>query len=363
MIILYIPFTPEESVTDLSVKAEAWKKKYDAKTQNSIVILHYKTIDASKEQYEKIKQAIQHGQVKIYVLAHGVDTKEYMVSNVSNPEDKLNKIISIDEVAEKFKEDFLTGIRFNKKNNINLYFCDTYILDNKAKKMAKKFEECLKYGSKDLKINYYSGANVMGPSYTRTDYSLVLLKGENRAGLKGAEKRIAMTFMNDLFHLEINLLGNPSAFKHALHRDKYSDQAIVSPGFFDGIDLDKINPMYKDIIKGLIKEIDKQWMFNPIMRGRKAKIINEIIQTVVELLDKMFKKLNSLIGEADVPENAELLKVLTQKSPKNIDQPVTFSIDNERVGHIVILTTTSKLGEFFENYSKENKNKIQKSKI
>jgi len=148
MIILYVPFTLDESIIDMTDRAKRWvnyyRKNYTEQEREIPVIVYYKKETTTQEQKKGIEQAMQDGTAKIYILAHGLDTAALYVANVTEVSDpEFDKVIEIDEVANRFAEDFIQDQKFSQSNIIKLYFCDPYVLDNKAKRMAQVFHECL----------------------------------------------------------------------------------------------------------------------------------------------------------------------------------------------------------------------------
>lgn len=124
MIILYVPFTLDESLIDMTDRAKRWvnyyRENYTEQEREIPVIVYYKKETTTKEQKDDIEQAMQDGTAKIYILAHGLDTEALYVANVTELSDpEFDKVIEIDEVAitllDSYQSALNTGRVLNEK--------------------------------------------------------------------------------------------------------------------------------------------------------------------------------------------------------------------------------------------------------
>lgn len=263
MKILYIPFSLEDAFFDLQFKAIKWHK-VDEEKGKDVAIVYHGSEQMMKQ--EKVQQALQAGECKIYILSHGINTPELMVSN-QTVEDDTYKVMTINDVAEHFKSDLV--IRgFSNDNIVKLFFCDEYGQDNKSCRMAKQFREQLGKAHQAMEIKYYTDVSIGIPG-TRID-------GLLRA--KGAVRSFQMT--NDLFYFNLScVVGRAKNFRQGLDETK----AIASKScFFISSPQKKIkypefsHPILKRFAEELVKIVQSDKAFT----RNQGIIIDELLQSL-----------------------------------------------------------------------------------
>ena len=258
MKILYIPFTFEESLGDLLAKADKWKEAYKAKGKDVVTVYHgTESLDR-----EKINLALESGDCQIYILSHGVDTPEFIVSNQSKM-NKYQKTVTVEEVAANFKADLLIP-EFNNDNIVKLFFCDEYAQDNKAKKMAETFRDNLGELYRDLEVKYYTDVSIARPGPVV----------DSQMSTKAALRNLKMG--NDLICFNLScVVGNAKSFRHGLN------ESDTSLGFFSGG-----NTQYEKIIYPKFSHpILKQLADSLIMAVKNDKILSKRPNIAQEILN------------------------------------------------------------------------------
>ena len=158
MIILYVPFELDDAFGDLVSKADRWRDNYLNKDKETIIVYHNGLTTANQK---LIADKLESGGVKIYILSHGVDGSEHSVVNQED-DDEFVKSLTIEQVAEHFKQDLMFG-QFSNKNTVKLYFCDVHAKDEKAKKMAEAFRGNLGKSFQSLEVQYYTDVSISAP--------------------------------------------------------------------------------------------------------------------------------------------------------------------------------------------------------
>ncbi|WP_238589428.1 hypothetical protein [Legionella cincinnatiensis] len=200
MKILYIPFTFEDALFDLAAKAGKWRKDYESKGKEVVVIYHDSHEIVEKEE---VQAALKAGTCQIYILSHGINTPKLIVGNQTK-EDENYKELTIEEVAKNFKSD-LAIEGFSNNNIVKLFFCDEYARKNKPRQMAEQFRKQLGESHQAMEIKYYTDVSIGLPG-TGTD-GLLSSKGAVRA----------FQMKNDLFCFNLScVVGRARAFRQGL---------------------------------------------------------------------------------------------------------------------------------------------------
>ncbi len=200
MIILYIPFTFDGAIVDLTLKAERWLKDYQSKGKDTIIVYHG---GLASEKKKPIEKALETGDCQIYILGHGKENSELMISNQAVV-DEYSKTLSIQEVAAHFQQDLMFA-HFSNQNVVKLFFCDVYGQDEKSKEMAEAFRECLGKPHQSLDVNYYT--DVCVSTQQKPDSQLRTKKGV---------RHVQIT--NPVFSFQLQcIVGSAKSFRQGLN--------------------------------------------------------------------------------------------------------------------------------------------------
>jgi hypothetical protein len=273
--ILYIPFTVDEAMFDLYLKAQKWQEVYQALNKEVPIIIHHGSV--KPEHIVKIEEAIKSSQCKVYVLSHGIDTEEMAVANQANilfegimDFDEEIKILPIEEVARRFQQDLMLP-GFEAKSKVRLYFCDAFDRNKKAQKMAQLFKDTLDEQKQTTAIQYYANVSIARPS-TKKD----------NLGVKTAVRII--TADNPLISLTLLCkAGTVKQFRHEL-----GTPPLIGPFFakpekgLATISFDEFkHPLVKQFAQLLVEKISS----DDYLIGTKASIIYELLSILPKELD------------------------------------------------------------------------------
>lgn len=261
MKILYIPFTFEDSLFDLEAKASKWRKDYEYKGKEVVVIYH----DSNEiVQSEKVQTALKEGNCQIYILSHGINTPKLLVGNQTK-EDENYKELTIDEVAENFKSDLMIE-GFSNANIVKLFFCDEYAKKNKPRQMAEQFRTQLGESHQSMEIKYYTDVSIGLPG-TATD-GLLSSKGAVRA----------FQMKNDLFCFNFSgLVGRARAFRQGL--DVVEDTSPYS--FFSSAPTPVKYPKFSHpVLNHLAHELVKMIQNDKFFSKNQSMIIDELLASL-----------------------------------------------------------------------------------
>ncbi len=179
--ILYIPFSPIEE-TNLVELALAWDNQKDER----LLIVRY---------HEGEVELPENEDFQIYILAHGICDLDYIKENklynhvCSLTTEVNNTILSMEEVAKRFQEDFLY-YKVQIKT-IKLYLCN---LTDTDKEIAIKFQGALLESLQDKEIHHYEGT-LFGPEndkhkYSRNKNGIFLRSSQRRSSLCKSEEQL-----------------------------------------------------------------------------------------------------------------------------------------------------------------------------
>lgn len=263
MKILYIPFTLEDALFDLYLKAQKWQKQYVLNNKEAAIMTHK---EAHKQLTEpSIRDALQTGKAKIYILSHGIGSQELKVANQSI-EDESYQELTIAEVAQRFQHDFLNQ-SFSTQNIVKLYFCDEDRLGKKPEKMATVFRKQLGNSYQSLDVHYY------------TDVKLSIPINQEEQGLFSSEKqaRRRIQLASDLVYFDLLIaVGKPQNFRQSLNTPR-------NPfGFYNGTNLpdQEINEtlnLENPFTHALVKALSNVIQADKVLCRQHDKIIKELI--------------------------------------------------------------------------------------
>lgn len=259
MKILYIPFAFEDSLFDLEAKASKWRKDYESKEKEVVVIYHN-----SNEivQSDKVQTALKEGNCQIYILSHGINTPDLIVGNQTK-EDENYKELTIEEVAKNFKSDLVIE-GFSNNNIVKLFFCDEYAKKNKPRQMAEQFRMKLGESHQSMEIKYYSDVSIGLPG-GGTDGSL---------SSKGAVRAFQME--SDLFCFNfLGVVGRARTFRQGLNVVEDTSRKY---DFFTSVPKAVKYPKFSHpILNHLARELVKMIQNDKFFSKNQSNIIAELL--------------------------------------------------------------------------------------
>lgn len=259
MKILYIPFSLEDALGDLEVKASKWRKDYESKGKDVVVIYHDSPEIVQKE---NIQKALREGDCQIYILSHGIDSPELIVANQAKYDEDY-KEMAITEVAERFKND-LAIEGFSTDNVVKLYFCDAYAKKNKPRQMAEEFRKQLGEPLQPMEIKYYSDVSICAPGMGVDDTL--------------SSKRAVRSFLlkNDLFCFDLMCaVGRAREFRQGLNvvESRSSEHAFFASAP-KAVKYPKFShPLLTQLAQGLVKMIQS----DKVLAKNQSVIIDELL--------------------------------------------------------------------------------------
>ncbi|KTD15108.1 RNA binding protein (contains ribosomal protein S1 domain) [Legionella gratiana] len=312
MKILYVPFSLEDALGDLESKASKWRKDYESKGKEVVVIYHDSPAIAERE---NIKKALQDGNCQIYILSHGIDSPELVVANQAKYDEDY-KEMAIEEVANRFKNDLVIE-GFSTDNIAKLYFCDAYAKKNKPRQMAEEFRKQLGEPLQSMEIKYYSDVSICAPGMGIDD----LL----------SSKRAVRSFLmkNDLFCFDLMCaVGRAREFRQGLNavESRASDHAFFASAP-EAIKFPKFShPILTQLAQGLVKMVQS----DKILAKNQSEIINELLLSLPRnlsdyLVDSLIVGGKNLKFEMRI--NKKNLEAFLMKSGV-IDKPITSPVES-----------------------------------
>ncbi|WP_115700406.1 hypothetical protein [Legionella sainthelensi] len=319
MKILYIPFTFEDSLFDLEAKASKWRKDYESKEKEVVVVYH----DSNEiVQSEQVQAALKEGNCQIYILSHGINTPDLIVANQTK-EDENYKELTIEEVARNFKSDLVIE-GFSNSNVVKLFFCDEYAKKNKPRQMAEQFRTELGDSHQSMEIKYYSDVSIGLPG-TGTD-GLLSSKGAVRA----------FQMKSDLFCFNFSgVVGRARAFRQGL--DVVEDTS-TKYDFFKSVPKTVKYPKFSHpMLHHLARELVKMIQNDKFFSKNQSLIIDELLRSLpLDISDYLVDSitLNGKNMKFEMLINKSRLEEFLIKSGVIIeDKPITSTSESTKSKH------------------------------